>query len=82
MAWKDLTNEEATDWVDKTYLEIVGWSVNNLFEPPKCTATTKIIKEMVFLINSYNQNTPLAPLALKIFFILPKLLFQKKNSQK
>ena len=79
--WKDLTKEAATRWVDNTYREIVGWSANNLFEPPKCAATTKLIKEMVFLLNNYNQDTPLAPLALKIFFILPKLFFQKTHKK-
>ena len=73
--------EAATRWVDVTYREIVGWTANNFFEPPKCTATTKLIKEMIILLNNYNHDTPLAPLALKMFFILPKLFFQKTHKK-
>ena len=80
-SWKDLTKDAATCWVDDTYLEIAGWSANNFFQPPKCTATTNIIKEMVVLLNNYNQNTPMAALALKTFFILPKLFFQKPHNK-
>ena len=79
--WKDLTKEAATRWADATYLEIAGWSANNLFEPPKCAATTEMIKEMTVLLNNYNQDTPLAPLALKIFFIFPKLFLQKTHKK-
>ena len=81
VVWKDRTQEAATRWVDDTYLEIVGWSANNLFLPPKCAATTNIIREMVGLLNNYNQDTPLAALALKTFFILPKLFFQKTHKK-
>lgn len=42
LTWKGLTAETITRWVSNTYLEIVGWSAHNLFEPPKCAATTKI----------------------------------------
>ena len=73
--------EAATRWVDATYSEIVGWTANNLFEPPKCTATKRIINEMVVLLNNYNRDTHLAPLALKMFFILPKLFFQKTHKK-
>ena len=78
-SWKNLTNEEATDWVNNAHREIARWSANNIFEPPKCAATTQIIREMVILLNNYNQDTPLAALALKMFFIIPKLFFQKTH---
>ncbi|KAG0724430.1 hypothetical protein GWK47_005129 [Chionoecetes opilio] len=79
--WKGQTEEETTRWVNNTYLEIVGWSANNLFEPPKCTAMTKLIKEMVGLINNYNLDTLFAPHALKVIFLLPKLFFQKTHQK-
>ncbi|KAK3891111.1 hypothetical protein Pcinc_004980 [Petrolisthes cinctipes] len=79
--WKGLTAEAITRWVSNTYLEIVGWSAHNLFEPPKCAATTKIAKEMVILLNQYIQDTPFAPHALKIFFMLPKLFFQRTHNR-
>ena len=34
---------------------------------------------MIVLLNNYNHDTPLAALALKVFFILPKLFFQKTH---
>ena len=34
---------------------------------------------MAALLNDYNRDTRLAPVALKIFFILPKLFFQKTH---
>ena len=37
------------------------------------------MKKMVILLNNYNQDTPLAALALKIFFIIPKLFFQRTH---
>lgn len=77
--WKGLTEEATAMWVNNTYNEIVGWSTYNLFEPPKCSATTKIVKEMVVLLHSYIQDAPLAPFVLKIFFLLPKLFFQKTH---
>lgn len=79
--WKGLTAEATTRWVKDTYREIVGWSAHNLFEPPKCAATTKIAKEMVVLLNEYIQDTPFAPHALKIFFMLPKLFFQRTHNK-
>ena len=77
--WKGLTEEATIMWVNDTYIEIVGWSTCNLFEPPKCAATTKIVKEMVVLLHSYIQDAPLAPFVLKIIFLLPKLFFQKTH---
>ena len=65
-------------WVNDTFNEIVGWPTYNLFEPPKCAATTKIVKEMVVLLHSSIQNAPLTPFVLKIF-LLPKLFFQKTH---
>ena len=79
--WKNLAEEEITRWVDKAYHEIVGWSTGNLFEPPKCAATTTITKEMTVLLTNYNQDTPLAPFALKLTFIMPKLFFQKTHKK-
>ncbi|KAG0729425.1 hypothetical protein GWK47_030355 [Chionoecetes opilio] len=67
--WKGQTEEETTRWVNNTYHEIVGWPANNNFEPPKCTAMTKIIKEMVGLINDYNLDTLFVPYALKVLFL-------------
>ena len=34
---------------------------------------------MVILLNNYNQDTPLAPIALEIYFIFPKFFFQKTH---
>ena len=34
---------------------------------------------MVNLLNNYNQDSPTAALALKTFFIIPKLFFQKTH---
>ena len=79
--WKNLTEEEITGWVDRAYHEIIGWSTANLFEPPKCAATTTITKEMAVLLTNYNQNTFLAPFALKLTFIMPKLFFQKTHKK-
>ncbi|KAG0711530.1 hypothetical protein GWK47_002266 [Chionoecetes opilio] len=79
--WKGQTEEETKRWVDNTYLEIMGWSANNNFEPPKCTAMTKLIKVMVCLINEYNLDTPFAPYALKVLFLLPKLFLQKTHQK-
>ncbi|KAG0722346.1 hypothetical protein GWK47_006083 [Chionoecetes opilio] len=79
--WKGQTEEETTRWVNNTYHEIVGWSANNHFELPKCTAITKITKDMVGLINDYNLDTLFAPYALKVFFLLPKLFFQKTHQK-
>lgn len=67
--------------MNKAYQEIIGWSSNNLFEPPKCAATTTLVKEMATLINAYTQDTPLAPYALHIVFLLPKLVLQKTHSK-
>ena len=78
-AWKGLAKEEATRWVNDTYLEVVGWSALNLFEPPKCGATTTIIKEITTLLINYIRDTTLAPLSLKIMFTLPHLFFQKTH---
>ena len=36
---------------------------------------------MVILLNNYIEDSPVAALALKAFFILPKLLFQKTHSK-
>ena len=79
--WKGLEEEHAKKWVNDTYIEVVGWSANNLFEPPKCGAMTHIIKEMVSLLHNYNQNTPLAPLSLKTIFIFPHLFLQKTHQK-
>ena len=76
-----MTEEETSSWVNETYQEVVGWSAGNLFEPPKCAATTKVAKEMAALITSFTQDKPLAPYALKIFFVLPKLFFQKTHGK-
>ena len=78
--WKGLTEVETATWVDNTYREIVGWSTNNLFEPPKCAATTNVVKEMTAVVNNYNRDNPLAPFALETLFLLPKLFFQKTHS--
>ena len=67
--------------MNDTYNEIVGWSIYNIFEPPKCAATTKIVKEMVVLHN-YIQDASIAPFVLKIFFLLPKLFFQKHQNRR
>ena len=79
--WKGLTEDSITKWVNETYLEIVGWQASNLFEPPRCTATATAAKEMAAILNNFNQDTPLAPFALKAFFILPKLFFQKTHQK-
>ena len=81
ITWKNLSKDDALRWLDNTYSEIVGWSTGNFFEPPKCEATANAIKEMVVLLNNCNQDSPLAALALKVFFILPKLLFQKIHTK-
>lgn len=75
--WKDLTRDELTTWLDNTYHEVAGWPTGKLFEPPRCAATTNIAKEMTGLVTNYVNDTPLAPFALKILFIMPKLLLQK-----
>lgn len=77
--WKGLTEEATIKWVDETYLEIVGWPASNLCEPPRCAATVKIVKEMATLLNNFTQDTPYAPFALKVLFLLPKLIFQKTH---
>lgn len=79
LVWKGLTEEETTMWVNNTYTELVGWSTCHLFDPPKCAATNKIVQEMVILLNNYLQESPLAPYAMKLFFTLPKLFFQKTH---
>lgn len=79
--WKGLAGEEATRWVDDTYHEVAGWCASNLFEPPKCGATTTVIKEMVTLLNNYMQDTPLQPIAMKAFFIFPHLFLQKTHQK-
>lgn len=76
-----MTEEETNTWIHKTYQEAVGWHGSNLFEPPKCAATTTVAKEMAALINCFTQDKPLAPYALMTFFVLPKLLFQKTHSK-
>ena len=77
--WMGLSREDTKVWVDTAYLEVVGWSTRNLFEPPKCGATRNMIKEMTKLINNYIYNTPLAPHALKILFIMPHLMCQRPH---
>ena len=79
--WKGLTEELTKEWVNRTYLETVGWPASNLFEPPKCAATAKIAKEMAILLNNFTQDTPYAPFALKVIFLLPKLFFQKTHQK-
>ena len=75
--WKGLRGIQLGNWVDNTYKEIMGWPVNNMFVPPVCAATGEIIEEMTRLIQNYVRDTELAPHALKIMFIMPKLFFQK-----
>ena len=79
LMWKGRTLAAAKEWVDETYLEIVGWSAYNFMDAPKCDATKRIIKEMTILVNNYNQDSPLAAFTLKMLFILPKLFFQKTH---
>ena len=75
-------SEEATNtWVTETYQEIVGWSSNNLFEPPNCAATNKVARELAALINCYVLDKPFAPYALHVFFLLPKLFFQRTHAK-
>ena len=81
LLWKGLEGEDVKKWVNDTYLEVVGWSANNLFEPPRCGAMTSIIKEMVTLLHNYNQNTPLAPISLKVLFTFPHLFLQKTHQK-
>ena len=72
-----MTGEQAKQWVDGAYSEIVTWSSNNLFEPPMCNGTSFMIKQMTQIINNYNQDTFLAPIALKVQAIIPHLFLNK-----
>ena len=58
--WKGLEEEDAKSWVNDAYLEVVRWSANNLFEPPKCAAMKSIVNEMVKFLDGYNFDRPLA----------------------
>ena len=79
LIWKGLEGENVERWVEETYQEIVKWDPFNLFTPPMCAATKDLITEMTCLLNNYNLDSILAPLALKILFLMPKLLLQQTH---
>ena len=81
LIWKGLEGENAERWVEETYQEIVKWDPFNLFTPPMCAATKDLITEMTCLLNNYNVDSILAPLALKILFLMPKLLLQQTHEK-
>ena len=79
LRWKGLEGEEAERWVEDTYKEVVTWSSANMFDPPMCTATKDLIREMTSLINNYIVDSNLAQLAFRILFLMPKLLLQRTH---
>ena len=81
MTWMGLEGEVAENWVNETHLEVASWSSYNIFEPPICAATKDMIKEQTSLINNYNVDSILAPIALKIPFLMPHLLCQKTHEK-
>ena len=81
LIWKGLEGENVERWVEETYQEIVKWDPFNLFTPPMCAATKDLITEMTCLLNNYNVDSILAPLALKILFLMPKLLLQQTHEK-
>ena len=81
LIWKNLNIEHAKSWVNKAYDEIVRWSASNLFEPPMCDATKGMIKEMTLLLHNYNNDSPVAPIALKALAVIPHLFCQRTHQK-
>ena len=81
MRWNGLEGELVESWVDDTYEELARWSPTNLFEPPTCAATKDFITETTRLISNFNVDSFLAPVALKILCLMPKLLLQKTHEK-
>ena len=82
--WQRWSMQEAEQWADNTYKEIVAFSPASLFPPPKCDATKKVIEEKIRLITAYTNSSPIAHFALKTLAIIPHLMFQRthKNSKR
>ena len=82
--WERWPLDEAQEWTNNTYKEVVAFSPANLFVPPSCNATKRIIEEKSRLIKEYVNASPIAHIALKTLAIIPHLFFQRthKNAKK
>ena len=56
--WENMRLEESKDMTEAIYKRIVTFSPYNIFEPPKCSATKTLIKEMTHLVRQFTRNTP------------------------
>ena len=82
--WERWPLDEAQEWTNNTYKEVVAFSPANLFVPPNCNATKSIIEEMTRLLREYTNSSPIAPFAMKALAMIPHLFFQRthKNSKR
>ena len=66
---------------DTIYEKIVAFSPYTIFEIPKCNAAKGLIKEMIYLIRLYTNETHLKSHALKTLAILPYLICQRTHEK-
>ena len=80
--WGGLSMDDLNQTVSAIYEECVYWR-RNLFLLPSGKAGKQFIEECTRLINIWNNDSPLKPIALKALMIMPSLLLQKvsKNSK-
>ena len=81
ITWMGMEGEVAERWVNETYQGVVNWSSKNVFTPPVCSATKDFANETACMINNYNFESPLKPIALEIAHIMPFLCLQKTHEK-
>ena len=65
--------------VEAAYEAVANFSAGNLFMPQQGKITEAMITQMTRLINEYNNDAPTRDIALKMLFMMPKLLLQKEH---
>ena len=67
--------------VENIYSKIIHLKHGNMFVPTSGNSLQAMIKEMTYLINEYNNNSPSASIALKLLMIMPKLLLLRPHKK-
>ncbi|XP_076047439.1 uncharacterized protein LOC143028975 [Oratosquilla oratoria] len=77
--WQTWQQSRAKEWLDDTYNRIIAFSPGNLFTPPKCNASKRLIEEMTNLLRAYINSSLYAPMVFKTLAILPHLTCQRTH---
>ena len=73
-------HQEISDFLDRTYSEILTWQ-KNFFMLPRGKAARDFLTELTRLINLFTFDTKWKPLALKFVHVFIPIMLQKPNSR-